>query len=310
MSVKSIKAAEAYIHEEEFRQEGHKILRAVKRKIPVFTMVGPVTLWLGFFIAIPLLYVVVMSFCSIDQYYNIQYQFTLENYRRLFDPNYVQIYGQSIMIAAITTILCILLGYPFAFWIARTTSKKKALLYILVIIPFWTNSLIRIYGWRTFLGTNGWLNQLLMFLHITGEPAEFLFQRGTTILGMVYCLIPYMILPLYTAIEKLDSSLLEASADLGAKGPSTMFRIILPLTASGIFSGSIMVFIPCLGYFFVADILGGGNSDVIGNLIERQFQSGNNWPLGAALSIILIVITLLLVQLYQKCGGDMESLGV
>lgn len=310
MSVKSIKAGEAYIRETECRQEGHKMMRAIRRKMPVVTMVGPVTLWLGFFIAIPLLYVVVMSFCSIDQYYNIQYQFTLENYRRLFDPNYVQIYGQSILIAAITTILCILLGYPFAFWIARTTSKKKALLYMLVIIPFWTNSLIRIYGWRTFLGTNGWLNQFLQLVHITSGPVEFLFNRGTTILGMVYCLIPYMILPLYTAIEKLDTSLLEASADLGAQGPSTMFRIILPLTASGIFSGSIMVFIPCLGYFFVADILGGGNSDVIGNLIERQFQSGNNWPLGAALSIILIVITLLLVQLYQKCGGDMESLGV
>lgn len=297
MSVKSIKAGEAYIRETECRQEGHKMMRAIRRKMPVVTMVGPVTLWLGFFIAIPLLYVVVMSFCSIDQYYNIQYQFTLENYRRLFDPNYVQIYGQSILIAAITTILCILLGYPFAFWIARTTSKKKALLYMLVIIPFWTNSLIRIYGWRTFLGTNGWLNQFLQLVHITSGPVEFLFNRGTTILGMVYCLIPYMILPLYTAIEKLDTSLLEASADLGAQGPSTMFRIILPLTASGIFSGSIMVFIPCLGYFFVADILGGGNSDVIGNLIERQFQSGNNWPLGAALSIILIVITLLLVQL-------------
>ena len=310
MSVKSIKAGEAYIRETECRQEGHKMMRAIRRKMPVVTMVGPVTLWLGFFIAITLLYVVVMSFCSIDQYYNIQYQFTLENYRRLFDPNYVQIYGQSILIAAITTILCILLGYPFAFWIARTTSKKKALLYMLVIIPFWTNSLIRIYGWRTFLGTNGWLNQFLQLVHITSGPVEFLFNRGTTILGMVYCLIPYMILPLYTAIEKLDTSLLEASADLGAQGPSTMFRIILPLTASGIFSGSIMVFIPCLGYFFVADILGGGNSDVIGNLIERQFQSGNNWPLGAALSIILIVITLLLVQLYQKCGGDMESLGV
>jgi spermidine/putrescine transport system permease protein len=119
-----------------------------------------------------------------------------------------------------------------------------------------------------------------------------------------------MVLPLYTAIEKLDSTLLEASSDLGAKGRTTFRKVILPLTMSGIFSGSIMVFIPCLGYFFVSDILGGGNSDVIGNLIERQFQSGNNWPLGAALSIILIIITLLLVKLYQKIGGDMDSLGV
>lgn len=181
---------------------------------------------------------------------------------------------------------------------------------MLVIIPFWTNSLIRIYGWRTFLGSSGWLNSLLQFLHITSGPVDFLYKQGTTVLGMVYCLIPFMILPLYTAIEKLDGNLLEASSDLGAKPVSTFLEVILPLTSGGIFSGSIMVFIPCLGYFFVANILGGGNSDVIGNLIERQFKSGNNWPLGAALSIILIVVTLILVKIYQKAGGDMDSLGV
>lgn len=278
--------------------------------LPAMTMVGPVTLWLAFFVAIPLLYVLVMSFCSIDSSYNVVFKFTTANYRRLFDPNYVQIYSTSLVVAFLTTLICILIAYPFSFLIARTTSKHKNLLYMLVIIPFWTNSLIRIYGWRTFLGTNGWLNSILVNLNLVNSPVEFLFNRSTTVLGMVYCLIPYMVLPLYTAIEKLDKSLLEASSDLGGKGVSTFFRVILPLTMSGIFSGCIMVFIPSLGYFFVADILGGGNSDVIGNLIERQFQSGNNWPLGAALSIILIVITLLLVKLYQKCGGDMESLGV
>ena len=149
-----------------------------------------------------------------------------------------------------------------------------------------------------------------MKIGLVSQPVDFLYKQGTTILGMVYCLIPFMILPLYTAIEKLDDSLLEASSDLGARPVSTFFEVILPLTSSGIFSGSLMVFIPCLGYFFVSDILGGGNSDVIGNLIERQFQSGNNWPLGAALSIILIVVTLILVKIYQKLGGDMESLGV
>ncbi|MDD3218913.1 MAG: ABC transporter permease [Lachnospiraceae bacterium] len=278
--------------------------------IPALTMVGPVTLWLAFFVAIPLLYVLVMSFCSLDSHYNVQFQFTLDNYRRLFDANYVQIYLQSLLIAFLTTLICIVIAYPFSFIIARTLSKKKAILYMLVIIPFWTNSLIRIYGWRTFLGTNGWLNNTLQTLHLTGAPIEFLFNRGTTVLGMVYCLFPFMVLPLYTAIEKLDTNLLEASSDLGARGKTTFLKVILPLTASGIFSGSIMVFIPCLGFFFVSDILGGGNADVIGNLIERQFQSGNNWPLGAALSIILIALTLLLVKLYQKCGGDMDSLGV
>ncbi|MGN1116884.1 MAG: ABC transporter permease [Candidatus Ornithomonoglobus sp.] len=278
--------------------------------LPAMTMVGPVTLWLAFFVAIPLIYVFIMSFCSLDSGYNVVFNFTLANYARLFDPNYVQIYGTSIVVAFLTTVLCIVIGYPFSFLIARTTSKHKALLYMLVIIPFWTNSLIRIYGWRTFLGTNGVLNNLLMAMNITSEPVQFLFNRGATVLGMVYCLFPFMVLPLYTAIEKLDKNILEASADLGARGGATFRKIIIPLTMSGIFSGSIMVFIPSLGYFFVADILGGGNSDVIGNLIERQFQSGNNWPLGAALSIILIIITLLLVKLYQKVGGDMDSLGV
>lgn len=278
--------------------------------LPAAIMVGPVVLWLTFFIVIPLLYVVVMSFCGIDQNYNLVFKFTASNYARLLDVDYLQIYAQSVFIAFLTTVICILLAYPFSFFIARTVSSKKAFLYMLVIIPFWTNSLIRIYGWRTFLGTNGWLNNVLIALGVTDSPIQFLFNRGTTVLGMVYCLFPFMVLPLYTAIEKLDKNLLEASSDLGARGASTFFRVILPLTASGIFSGSIMVFIPTLGFFYVADILGGGNSDVIGNLIERQFQSGNNWPLGAALSIILIIITLLLVKLYQKCGGDMESLGV
>ena len=277
--------------------------------LPALIMAGPVTLVLVFLVAVPLVYVGVMSFCSIDEYYNVVFKFSTENYVRLLNADYLKIYGQSLVVALITTVLCILIGYPFSYLIARTKSKRKTLLYMLVIIPFWTNSLIRIYGWRTFLGTNGWLNELLQFLHLAGEPVDFLFKQGTTVLGMVYCLVPFMILPLYTAIEKLDGSLLEASADLGARPFATFFQVILPLTSSGIFSGSIMVFIPCLGYFFVADILGGGNSDVIGNLIERQFQSGNNWPLGAALSIILIVMTLVLVKLYQKVGGDMQSLG-
>ncbi len=278
--------------------------------IPAVVMVGPVALWLVFFIAIPLFYVLVMSFCSTDQYYNVVLQFSIENYKRLLDVNYMKIYGQSIVIALCTTVICILLAYPFAFLIARTNNKRKVFLYMLVIIPFWTNSLIRIYGWRTFLGTNGLLNSILQRLHLIREPLELLFNVSATVLGMVYCLFPFMVLPLYTVIEKLDKNLLEASSDLGARGFTTFFKVILPLTAGGIFSGSIMVFIPTLGLFFVSDILGGGNTDVIGNLIERQFQSGNNWPLGSALSIVLIVITLLLVKLYQKCGGDMESLGM
>ena len=278
--------------------------------LPALITVGPVTLIMVLLVAVPLIYVAVMSFCSIDQYYNVVFQFSLDNYVRLANAEYLRIYVQSLAIALITTVICILVGYPFSYVIARTKSHKKKILYMLVIIPFWTNSLIRIYGWRNLLGTSGWINGILMKLHLISEPIDLLYKQGTTILGMVYCLIPFMILPLYSAIEKLDGSLLEASSDLGAKPVNTFFEVILPLTSSGIFSGSLMVFIPCLGYFFVSDILGGGNSDVIGNLIERQFQSGNNWPLGAALSIVLIIVTLILVKVYQKLGGDMDALGV
>ena len=261
--------------------------------LPAVVMTGPMTLLLLLLVAAPLIYVGVMSFCSIDEYYNVVFRFTTENYARLVSLDYLKIYGQSLLIAFVTTVICILIGYPFSWLIARTKSKYKKILYMLVIVPFWTNSLIRVYGWRTFLGTNGWLNTALQFLHLADGPLD-----------------PFMILPLYTSIEKLDQSLLEASADLGAKRAKTFLEVVLPLTSGGIFSGSIMIFIPCLGYFFISDILGGGNSDVIGNLIERQFQSGNNWPLGAALSIVLIVITLILVKLYQRMGGSMESLGV
>ena len=285
--------------------------RLKSNTIPALVTVGPVATMLILLVAIPLIYVAVMSFCKTDQYYNIEFSFSLDNYSKLLSPDYLTIYGQSLLIAFVTTVLSLLIGYPFAYIIARAKSKRtKKILYMLIIIPFWTNSLIRIYGWRTFLGSSGWLNKLLISLGIISEPADFLYNTGTTILGMVYCLIPFMILPLYTAIEKLDGSLLEASSDLGAKPFRTFWEVVLPLTASGIFSGCIMVFIPCLGYFFVSNILGGGNSDVIGNLIERQFKSGNNWPLGAALSIVLIIITLLLVKGYQKLGGDMDSLGV
>ena len=159
--------------------------------LPAIVMVGPVVIIMVLLIAVPLIYVCIMSFCSIDEFYNVTYNFTFDNYLRLANQDYLKIYTQSIFIAFITTLICILIGYPFSYLIARTKSKKKKILYMLVIIPFWTNSLIRIYGWRTFLGTNGWLNTILQLLNITDEPIDFLYKTGATILGMVYCLIPF-----------------------------------------------------------------------------------------------------------------------
>ena len=278
--------------------------------LPALVTVGPVTLWLLAFVAVPLLYILIMGFCTTDEFYNVVYSFTLDNFQAMLDPDYLKIYGQSIVIALMTTIVCLGLAYPFSYLISRTFKSKKTLLYMLIIIPFWTSSLIRIYGWRTFLSASGQLNSFLMAIGLASDPVQFLYNQACTIFGMVYEMFPFMVLPLYAAIEKLDESQVEASHDLGANMVTTLFKVVVPQTMSGIFSGCIMVFIPSLGAFYISDILGGGNADVIGNLIQRQFQSANDWPLGAALSILLIVITLALVKIYQKAGGDMESLGV
>lgn len=277
--------------------------------LPALLTVGPLTLWLLAFVAVPLVYVLVMSFCSVDQYYNIVYRFTTDSYQAMLDPEYLRLYGQSLIIAAASTLICLAVGYPFAYLISRTFKSRKTLLYVMVIIPFWTNSLVRIYGLKAFLGASGALNALLVQLGVVDGPIGFLYNQGATIFGMAYQMFPYMVLPLYAAIEKLDQSQIEASFDLGARKLATIGNVVVPQTMSGIFSGCIMVFIPSLGAFFIADILGGGNADVVGNLIQRQFMSANDWPLGAALSILLIAITLALVKLYQRVGGDLENLG-
>ncbi|MDF2613776.1 MAG: binding-protein-dependent transport system inner rane component [Clostridia bacterium] len=280
-----------------------------KQKMPMLTMLSPITSMLIFLVVIPLIYVLVLSFCKTNEYYQVMFTFSFDNYKNLLSPSYFQVYMNSIVIAAITTVICIVLGYPFAYYIVKQPPKIRTILYMLVIIPFWTNSLIRIYGWKSFLGASGLLNNLFVWLGITHKPLELLFNRGAVVLGMTYTLFPFMVLPLYTAIEKLDLTLIEASYDLGARKVNTFLHVILPLTSSGIFAGAIMVFIPTLGFFFVSDILGGGKSDMIGNLIERQFGSANNWPLGSALSIILILLTLIMVRLYTKAGGKLEDLG-
>lgn len=278
--------------------------------IPAAITVGPTFLWMIPFVAIPLIYVLVMSFCTTGANYDVVFEFTPENYAHLLDPSYLQVYAQSLVIAALSTLICLALGYPFAYLISRTFKRKKTILYMLVIIPFWTCSLMRIYGWRTFLGTTGPLNTFLTGLGVIGEPLDLLYTQGATVVGMAYIMFPYMVLPLYSALEKFDQSQIEASIDLGAGFLTTIFRVVIPQTMSGIFSGVIMVFVPSLGAFFVSDILGGGNTNVVGNLIQRAFQQGNNWPLGAALSIALVVLTLILVKIYQKTGGDIENLGV
>ena len=192
---------------------------------------------------------------------------------------------------------------------AQKTTITKTVFMSMVTVPFLVSSLIRLFSWITLLRKDGIINSFLMKIGVIHEPLQLVYNTTGTIIGLVYMLLPFMILPLYSSIEKLDKSLLEACCDLGAKPAKAFLKVTLPLTMPGIFAGTIMVFIPALGLFFVTDLLGGSNTQVIGNIIRDQFITARNWPLGAALSIFLIVITLILVWLYQKSGGDMDELG-
>ena len=276
--------------------------------LPALLMVGPVILWLAIFVVLPLIYVFVISFLAKGLYGGIVATFTMTNYARFIDSFYLKIFLVSGWIALLTTLLCLLLGYPFAYIISRSPKRMKNTMVMLIMLPFWTNSLIRTYGWITLLRTDGVFNKLLMGAGLINHPLQLLYNSGAVILGMVYTLFPFMVLPLYSSLEKLDRSLLEAASDLGARPYRSFWRVTLQLTTPGIFAGSIQVFIPTLGYFFISDLMGGGKIMMLGNLIENQFLAARDWPFGAALSIILILLTIILMKIYRKVGFSMENL--
>lgn len=288
----------------------HKYLRAQKLQGMVAT-ISPVYIWLGLFLVIPLALIILVSFMKRGVYGDINYTFTLENYAALIDPLYAKVFVTSLIIAIGTTLCCLLIGYPFAYFIARTPKSIRNFLMILIIIPFWTNSLVRTYAWIMILRNEGLLNNMLLSIGLIKEPLQLLYSYGSIFLGMTYTLFPFMILPLYSSIEKLDNNLLEAADDLGATPAKTFINITLPLTLPGIVAGSLLVFIPSLGFFFIPDLMGGGKHMIIGNLIKNQFLTARNWPFGAAISIILILLTLLVVLGYLKLvGGDKDDMGV
>lgn len=269
----------------------------------------PVVVYSIFLILLPLLYIFFLSFCKSDSYGGMIYEFTLNNYTSIFDVTYMRILFKSSVIALITTFICICISYPFALILRERDAKFRNLVTKLVMIPFLTNSLIRTYGWITILRKNGVINTGLINFNIIDKPLELMYNNFGIIVGMSYTLLPFMILPICSAVFKIDNSLIEASRDLGAN-PVKVFRyVILPQTVSGVFNGSLMVFIPAIGYFFIADVLGGGKVMIIGNLIKNQFLTARNWPFGSAISIFLIVITFILVKIYQKIGGNMDDLG-
>jgi spermidine/putrescine transport system permease protein len=249
----------------------------------------------------PLTIICAYSLMTRGAYFGLGPPWTLENYARVFDPLYGEVLWRSFWLSAIATALCLVLGLPLALFISRSGSRKD--LYLnLVILPFWTSFLVRIYAWIFLLRDTGLVNGLLQWLRVTHGPLPMLYNDGAVILGLVYGYLPFMVLPLYATLERLDPYLLEASADLGARPFATFRKVILPLSAPGIRAGAVLVFIPCLGAFLVPDLLGGGKSIMIGNIVQNQFTTARDWPFGSALSLILmaVVMVLLLIAIGRK----------
>lgn len=268
--------------------------------------IGLTGAWLGFFVLIPNVMILVTSFLQRDEAAFVRLDFTLENYRRILDPVYLQVFGHSAAMAIVATLVCLVLGYPFSYALARTRPRLRHLLLLLVIIPFWTNSLIRTYAIRSLLATQGVVNQFLLFTGVIEEPFRILYSGAAVTTGLVYILFPFMVLPLFAVIEKLDPRLLEAAADLGACRFQTFIRVIIPLTLPGIIAGGLLVFLPALGMFYVADLLGGAKDLLIGNFVKNQFLDARDWPFGAAASVAMTLVMALMLIAYflsiQKIG--------
>jgi spermidine/putrescine transport system permease protein len=259
---------------------------------------GSIWIWLIVFALLPNLLVFAASFMQRGSTEFVVFSVTLQNYWRLLDPLYLGVLWESLYLATLTTLLCLLIGYPFAHLLARMPKRWRPMLLLLVIIPFWTSSLVRTYAMVIILKTKGMLNQLLLALGIIPKPLELLYTDIAVLSGLVYALLPFMVLPLYAALEKLDIRLIEAARDLGANKTRVFLKIVLPLTLPGIIAGSMLVFLPALGMFFIPDMLGGAKSLLVGNLIRDQFFTARDWPFGSAASVMLTLIMGLLLWAY------------
>ncbi|APB35304.1 binding-protein-dependent transport systems inner membrane component [Gloeomargarita lithophora Alchichica-D10] len=259
-------------------------------------------LWLGVFFVLPLGLLVVYSFLTHQGYGNVLWQWTGENYLRLLNPTYGEILLRSVGLALGTTLVCLVLGYPLALWLVSQPRPWRTVLLLLVIIPFWTNFLVRTYAWMVLLGHRGVINALLMGLGIISEPLNLLFTPFAVWIGLVYGFLPFMILPLYSTLEKFDFNLVLAAQDLGANFWQVCYRVLIPLSLRGMGVGCLLVFIPAVGAFVTPDILGGAKSLMVGNLVQNQFLKTLDWPLGAALSVVLMGLILLPIWLYLRLG--------
>ena len=264
----------------------------------IFLVVG----WLALFVLIPNIMIIGTSFLTRDETNLIELTFTLGNYTRLIDPLYAKVVWHSFYMAITATLLCLVIGYPFAYIMAKMPARVRPIMLFLVIVPFWTNSLIRTYGLKIVLGTHGILNKMLLTLDIIDKPIRLMYTETAVMIGLVYILLPFMILPLYSAIEKLDTTFIEAARDLGANKFYIFTKVILPLTMPGIIGGCLLVLLPALGMFYISDLLGGAKNLLIGNVIKSQVLNARDWPFGSATSISLTIAKAIMLYAYYRAG--------
>jgi spermidine/putrescine transport system permease protein len=265
---------------------------AVRRRALISRAIfgGPGLLYITAFMVIPVLLVLVYSFFQRGRFGGIVWDFTLDNYVRALEPVYLKVLGDSLVIAGTTTVIALLIGYPTAYAIALLPRKWRTVALVLVVLPFWTNFLIRTYAWIILLNSEGPLNKALLYIGIISAPLGFLYTPGAVIAGLVYAYLPLVVLPVYASIERLDRTLLEAASNLGASRIRVFFDVTLPLTLPGAMIGAIFVFVPSLGNFIVPELLGGGKTVMVGNLIRDQFLQARDWPFGAVLALVVIAM--------------------
>lgn len=285
---------------------------ANKKSKSNWLLLAPLYLFTILFVFFPIVYMVYISFMSRAEVWGFDTSVTLDNYLRILEPIYLGTFLRSIKLALTSTVLVIAIGYPFGYFMARLSEKWKRRMMILMMIPFWTSSLVRLNGWVIVFQANGVLDKLFMGLGITNEPLKLLYSYPAVVFGMIYALCPFMILSVYSSVEKMDWGLVEAALDLGANRRRAFLDITLPITMPGLMSGVVLTFIPSMGLFFVADILGGSKVVLIGNIIQEQLTKGRNLPFAAALSVILMIMTSLMIALYRKVAHTekMEGMGV
>lgn len=269
-----------------------------RRRLVRLGLLGPGLGWWLVFLLVPLGLVILTSFMQRGQFGGVVYDPTLDNYVRAFDPLYLRVLAVSLRASLAATLLALLLGYPTAYFVATRTPRVRVVLLVAVILPFWTNFLIRTYAWIVLLNREGLVNRALRGLGLIDEPLRLLNTEPAIVLGLAYAFLPLMILPIYSSVERLDPRLREAAADLGASRLRTFLTVTLPLTMPGVVAGCIFVFVPSFGNYIVPDLLGGGRTVMIGNLVEQQFLSARDWPFGSvlAIAVMTVMVVLLAVQ--------------